>query len=380
MNITINRQELLAAAKRAAAVAPPASPLDTLRGVLLETDPADGVLTLSATNMEMAIEQKIRCAPRGEDAVVINAAFLEQLVEKLAGDTVTLQRQGKKPHLTITSAEASFEVPVWERGSFPKVEIPFPEDTVKLSGLPAIAKRTAFAVGSGEGKPLLKCVNLMFTQNGLKAACSDGNCIVTARGDDESTGDISLLVPAHSLEKLARMSADTTEYRVGTTGKSIVFFRENFAFSARIMEGEYIDTERLLAAVSDHFTVLTDVPELRHCLYSVIAVEPNGKVMLCFDGSTLVMRCDGAYGSAASQMEVIPLTGSPQGEYCFLSRHLSACLRALDGTVTLGIAQGGMLTLSTENAYYLQTGVRTTEKKAEQPSAKSASRKRKKAA
>ena len=35
-----------------------------------------------------------------------------------------------------------------------------------------------------------------------------------------------------------------------------------------------------------------------------------------------------------------------------------ACLRSLSGTATLGIAQAGMLDLSTDNAYYMQTAMR----------------------
>ena len=41
----------------------------------------------------------------------------------------------------------------------------------------------------------------MFTSTGLRAAGSNGNCIVTARGDNQSTGDVSLLIPAASLGK-----------------------------------------------------------------------------------------------------------------------------------------------------------------------------------
>ena len=38
LNVTINRAEMLSAIKRASAVAPADSPLDVLRGVLLEAD------------------------------------------------------------------------------------------------------------------------------------------------------------------------------------------------------------------------------------------------------------------------------------------------------------------------------------------------------
>ena len=44
MNVTINRAEMLSAIKRASAVAPADSPLDVLRGALLEADAAAGKL------------------------------------------------------------------------------------------------------------------------------------------------------------------------------------------------------------------------------------------------------------------------------------------------------------------------------------------------
>ena len=57
-------------------------------------------------------------------------------------------------------------------------------------------------------------------------------------------------------------------------------------------------------------------------------------------------------------MDAAPLTGSPQGGYWYLIPRLMACLKALSGTVTLGVAQAGMLDLSTEHAYYMQVAVR----------------------
>ena len=69
---------------------------------------------------------------------------------------------------------------------------------------------------------------------------SNGSCVVSAKGDSQSTGNISLLVPASSLGKLAHMCEDTDEFRVGTTGDHIVFFRDGLLFSARLMSGRYI--------------------------------------------------------------------------------------------------------------------------------------------
>ena len=358
MKLTMNRAELLGAAKRGENVAPHDSVLDVLKGLLMETDAASGVLTMTATNLEVTLEQKLPCGACDSDAFVLNARLAVSMLEKLGGDTVTLEHTPGRPQLHLSGGDAEYLVPVWERASYPRLEIPFLEDTVKVSGIPGMAKRTVFAAAQDNSKSLMKCVNLKFTRDGLRAVVGNGSCIVTAKGDESSTGDVSLLVPALSLEKLARLCSDKDEFRVGTTGKAIVFLKENFAYSARLLEGDYIDAEGLIGSVRNQFVVLTGVAELKKALEIATCVEAGGEGCLTFDGQRLTFRCQGENGTISSPLDVIPLTGTPQGEFWYLSEQLMSCLRSLSGTVKLGAAQGGMLTLEAEDACYLQTGVR----------------------
>lgn len=368
MNATVNRAELLNAAACAAAVAPAASPIKEMTAMLLEAD-TGGTLAVTATNVETALEQKLPCRAADEDAVAVNARLFTAMLTKLPGNEAELFREPGSPQLHVRSGDAEYITAIWERGSFPKPSIPFPEDTVKVSGIPSMARRTVFAAAKESdrnvSRPLLLCVHLMFTREGLRAAGSDGACVVAAKGDEKSTGDISFLVPASSLEKLARMCGDRNEFHVGTTGKTVVFLRENFIYSARLMDGEYIDLERLTGNLQKQFTVLTDVPDLRKGLDSVVALDSDGKAALAFEGQRLSFRCVSAAGNASSTVEVIPLSGQPGGEFWYLSGQLSACLRALSGTVQLSIARGGMLLLETDDAFYMQTGVRATAVKTE---------------
>ena len=364
--------------KRATTIAPPDSPLDVLKGVLLESDSARKMLTVTSTNLEVALVEKIPCSAQEDGALVYSARTLAEMLQRLPEDTVEISRKENRGRMTLTSGSVSYEVDVWDRGAFPKPDLPFPEDTVKVSGIPAVAQHTVFATAQDKDKPLLRCVNLMFTDAGLRAAGSNGMCIVTAKGDDQSTGDISLLVPALSLGKLAGMCKDEDEFRVGTTGKSIVFFKENFLFSARLIEGGYIDTDSLLKTITNSFTVLTDTKEMREALSSVLSVAPDGRVNLAFEDQKLVFRCSSDWGNASVGIDVIALTGAPTGSYWYSAKQLATCLKALGGTITLGIAQSGMLTISTQDAYYLQNVMRapTAKKKSkkaiEPPAAKAA--------
>ena len=266
----------LAAVKHASAIAPADSPLDVLKGVLLEADSADGMLTVTSTNLEVSLAEKLPCTVHEDGALVFTAKTLAEMLQRLPEETTELCRRENRGRMTLTSGSAGYSVDVWDIGGFPKPDLPFPEDTVKVSGVPSMAQHTVFATAQDQSKPLLRCVNLMFTSTGLRAAGSNGSCIVTAKGDDQSTGDISLLIPASSLGKLAGMCGNEDVFRVGTTGKSIVFFKENFLFSSRLMDGGYIDTDSLLKTITNRFTVLTDIKEMRDALSSVPMLRRPG--------------------------------------------------------------------------------------------------------
>lgn len=298
MNITMNRAELLHAVKRAAAVAPANSPLEALKGVLVEVSAASKSLVLTATNLEVTLKQKLACAAPEDDALAIDARLLAGMLEKLPGNTVELRRKPGDSRLAVWSGGAKYNVSIWERGGYPKAEIPAVTNLVRISGIPSMAKRTVFAADENNEKPMLKCVQFRVTQDGLRAAGSDGTCVVTASGDDKSTGEFSVLIPAPSLSRLAQMCEDKDEFRAGVNGKNIVFVREGFLFSARLIQEKYIDTDFLTSSLKNQFTVLTDVAELRRALDNVSCVEPDGKVQLSFEGMTLSFRCGGVHGSA----------------------------------------------------------------------------------
>lgn len=324
----------------------------------MEATAASKALVLTATNLKVTLKQELACDTQEDDALAIDAKLLAGMLEKLPSDTVELRRDPGVPRLNIRSEDARYNVSVWERSSFPKAEIPTVTGLVRASGIPSMTRRTVFAADENNEKPMLKCVQLRVTQDGLRAAGSDGTCVVTASGDDKSTGEFSVLIPAPSLSRLAQMCEDKDEFRVGVNGKNIVFVREGFLLSARLIEEKYIDTDFLTSSLKNQFTVLTDVAELRRALDNVSCVEPDGKVQLSFEGMTLSFRCGGVHGSAQNAITVAPLTGMPQGEYWYLTKRLNNCLRSLSGTATLGIAAGGMLTLDTEHAFYMQAGVR----------------------
>ena len=185
MNITANRMELLAAVESADRIAPAASPLDILKCVCLETE--NGALVVAATNQEIAMERRLPADILENGRIAINAKTLAEMLRLLGGDTVTF-KQVDAPNasesfsVSVKSGEAEYRIPAMNAGEYPRAEIPFLEDTVTVTGIPDMAKRTAFAALE-KASDTLRCVFLRFDGGNLSAFSTDGQRIASAKGE-----------------------------------------------------------------------------------------------------------------------------------------------------------------------------------------------------
>lgn len=356
MRVKLNRAELSAVLNHAERIAPSNSTLDVLKGVLLEA--TDGKMAVTSSNLEVTLKQTIPCDTAEPGSVVFPAKLFATMLRLLDGESVTLQTNQNR-QLAIQSGTATYCASSLPVAEYPELDIPFPEDTVPVTGIPSIAKRTAFAVCVDETKPLMRCVNLIFSNEGLKAIGCDGHRIAAAQGDPKSTGEISMLIPASSLEKLARLVANKDVLQVGTTGKTIMFTKENFTFSARLMEGNPMDAQSVLSMAKAEFTVLTDAEAMQTAVDAVLCVAgEHSKVMLGFNYNRLTLRCTNSNGDASGGMDVVALSGNPHGEYWYNGKQLYQCLRAQNGTMMVDVAQNGVLLMRTDDLVCMQMAMR----------------------
>lgn len=355
LKIEANRLELLSAAQDAEKVAPTISPVKLLECALLTVE--DGRLTVCATNLELCLERTIPVKLREEGTVAVNAILLSSMLRLLPGDTVTLT-QTDNASVTLSAGDTVYSVMTQDPKEYPRLEIPFPEDTVTVSGLPAMTRRTAFATGADDKRPWMGCVHLTFADSGLKAVGSDGLRIAEAKGESKG-GSVDLLLPAASLEKLAQMVSNKDEFQVGITNNSVVFMKEGFLFSARRMEGQYMDTERVLAYAKPEFVLLTDAEVLRGTMNQAYTVTgDHNRFSMTFNGGSVRMTCDSEYGNSSTELEAVALTGTPTGTYWYSPDKLMACFRALSGTVMLKVCQMGALVMETDELTCMQMAMR----------------------
>ena len=353
MKFTVNRTELLAAAQNAERIAPRFSTIEILQCTYLQA--AQDTLTVASGNLEIALEQRLPAQIEAEGSVVVKAPLLSGMLRLLDGERVTFQTKNGK--LVVSSGNAEYAIPVMDTAQYPRMEIPCPAATVPVSGIPSLTKRTAFAVSEDTSRPMLKCVNLIFGADGLQAVSTDSFRIASAKGDRESRGNISFLIPAASLEKLAALVDNREKLQVGTTGKTIVFTKENFSFAARIMDGPYLAVSQVLSNLKQQFTVLTDAALLRDTISQTLSVTgTQNRFSLSFAGNRLTVRCESEYGISETAMDVVALSGEPAGVYWYSPTQLLECLKALNGTLTEGPLKGDIASYFANDALFVCLG------------------------
>ena len=73
------------------------------------------------------------------------------MLQRLPEDTAELCRKENRGRMTLTSGSAGYERGCVGSGApSPNPILPFPEDTVKVSGVPAMAQHTVFATAQDQ--------------------------------------------------------------------------------------------------------------------------------------------------------------------------------------------------------------------------------------
>ncbi len=83
--------------------------------------------------------------------------------------------------LLLAGGKAKYTLGVLPGRRYPPLELPFPADTVQVSGVPAMARRTFSRRRTIKPKRAMQCVNLVFSEDGLKGVSSDGSRVMSVR-------------------------------------------------------------------------------------------------------------------------------------------------------------------------------------------------------
>ncbi len=125
MLIQVKREEALSLVKQVMQAIPRKTAIKELEGIHLDADRS--ALTLTATNLEIAMRASLYAAVERSGSAVLPARFLADALSRFAGDEVWLELD-EAGQCTLRSDRARYQIQALPSGKYPMPELPFPED------------------------------------------------------------------------------------------------------------------------------------------------------------------------------------------------------------------------------------------------------------
>ena len=326
MEFSCDRKSLLAAARRTAKAAASTTTVDALAGILLTADAENYELTLSATDLNIAITCTVTAPVVAGGSVVVGAKLFVEMLSLLKGQTVEIKLHPQH-QLAVTSDTAGYLVACLPAEEFPSLNLPEQTETIELSGVKGLAKQTVFAAAKSGNLPM-QCVKLKPAKKGQ----ADDRC--------ESVGEEEKLL-------------------FSTDGKQAVFYspEQDMTFATRLGSGTYLDADTVLSGVAKQYEALVDASEFRSALDRTITLSGTGSayINLVFSLGMISLTCETEHGTAKDSLPAQVITVMPPEGFCYQGRKLLQGIQTMNGPIRIIVSAEGLLLISGGEQSFFQS-------------------------
>ena len=330
MQLQVTQENLNKALSTVARVASARNTLPILANVLLKT--VGNRLTISATNLDIAITQHIGAKVVEEGAITVPARLMQDFISSLPSGVIELKLEDNK--LRITTEKYQSVVNGVVADDFPVM----PEIsggnawTINAAQFKKGLQQVIMAASADESRPVLTGVLLQTTEGHLFAAATDSYRLAE-KDLGANASDVQLLIPATAIQDLLRIIGDFDEVMSVTHDDQQVLFQANDVdLVARLIEGKYPDYRKLIPSTFAVEAKLKRADLLNVTkVSSLFARESAGSITINVDGD----KAELSIRSVASQLGENTasangtITGS--GSITLNSRYLLDALHAFTG-------------------------------------------------
>ncbi len=219
-----------------------------LKGILLEVD-KEGILKLSASDMDLSIEKKIAVNVINEGSIVLSAKLLVDIIRKLPNDQIEIEE--KDGNVSIKCVNTEFNIVGQSPDDFPKIGNKVDIDPIRLDKeiVKEMIKKTSFAASIEEAKGVIVGVLLEINEGILSMVALDGFRMAVTREKVDDIDNVKLIISARILNEINKIFIEEEDCRsvnIVLDKQRAIFFLDDVCIVLRIMEGEFIKYKDIL--------------------------------------------------------------------------------------------------------------------------------------
>ncbi len=319
MKIVFNRQEICNAVAPLMCAVSGKSTLTAVEGILFEAK-EDNTCVLTTFDLEKGVRIVINAEVEEPGCYIINAQKFVQTIRVMEGETVTLT-VNQKLGAEIVSANSSHKMNALAGADFPEIPRLTSQNGFKMGQavLREMLSKVMYAMGVNDQRPVLNGCHFKIAGNTLYLVSCDSfklaKCNVTTEIDSftaQGNSDFSFIIPCKTVNELYRMleTEEDATVTVYTSRKNIVFDLDHMIFFSRLIDGDYIDYNRIImtnhriAVELDRAVLIGALERAALVTEERIAGSVRSHVKLTVEGDYLKISATSTAGSTYEELAI----------------------------------------------------------------------------
>ena len=365
MKIIFNKSKMAAVVAPLMCAVSGKSTLTSIEGILIEAKIPD-TLIMTTYDLEKGIRITTEAKVIEEGTYIINAQKFNQTLKVMDGEEITLTVD-EKLVASIESGKSVHRMNALAGSDFPMIPKLESDKSFAISEgkLKKMLTKVMYAMGINDQRPVLNgcyfevrdgSLLLVSCDSYKLAKCSLATDIKNT-GAEGTTLNFDFIVPSKTTQELFRMLDDDEdkEVRIVMTRKNIIFLMDEFIFFSRLVDGKYIDYERIIVKTHkisvkiSRDRLLSALERAALITEERIAGSVRSSVRLQLDGGLLKVHAQSGAGSTYDEIEI-----DHEGEdllIAFNNRYLMDSVRACTADELMITLSSPLTSINIEPAY-----------------------------
>jgi DNA polymerase-3 subunit beta len=219
------------------------NPLPILSGILLKAD--KGILSFTATDLELGIECNVSVSVYEEGAVVLPARLLTEIVRRLPEIDILVEVNKENNSTLIKYGQAEFNLLGMSPEDFPL--LPRIENekqiSIKQDIFRKMIKQVGFAISLDDNRPIFTGVLMEIEKGEIRLVATDTHRLAFKKrklDNIETDFEKTVIVPGKALNELNRIMNGEGEYlKIAFGDNQVVFELPGVKLISRLIEGHF---------------------------------------------------------------------------------------------------------------------------------------------
>ncbi len=244
MKLQVTQENLNKALMSVSRIASSRSTLPILANVLIKT--TNNLLTISATNLSLAITHSIGAKISQEGSITVPARLMQDYVSSLPADIIELEVENNKLKLKTKNYTSTINgISADDYPEMPSIDKPS-KFTIQSSSLKEALSEVVLVASNDETRPVLTGILFDSNEHGFLIAATDSYRLAEKKLTSLKK-DFKLLIPASSIQDLLRILPDENiTINIEYDDNQIKFNVNEIELLTRLLSGQYPDYQALI--------------------------------------------------------------------------------------------------------------------------------------